>query len=170
MVDLGLELANHGEKLVEHLIAFARREPLRPEIMDPRPTLRDVAGMLVVAIPMINVNSQIADDLWPVLVDRSLLELAILNLGFNARDAMPGGGILTIAARNTHSGEDVSGAASAAIFVAISVTDAGTGMTSDVVEHAFERFFTTKDAGTGTGLGLSMVHDFAVQFGGTATI
>ena len=126
--------------------------------------------MLVVAIPMINVNSQIADDLWPVLVDRSLLESAILNLGFNARDAMPGGGILTIAARNTRSDEDVSAAASASDSVAISVTDAGTGMTSDVLKHAFERFFTTKDAGTGTGLGLSMVHDFAVQFGGTATI
>ncbi|MGC1887033.1 MAG: hypothetical protein WA709_13205 [Stellaceae bacterium] len=68
--------------------------------------------MLIVAIPMINVNSQIADDLWPVLVDRSLLQSAILNLGFNARDAMPGGGILTIAARNIRLGEDVSGAAS----------------------------------------------------------
>ena len=82
---------------------------------------------------------------------------------------MPGGGILTIAERNIGLGEDVSGAASASAS-AISVTDAGTGMTLNVLRHAFERFFTTKDASTGTGLGLSMVHDFAVQFGGTATI
>jgi signal transduction histidine kinase len=83
--------------------------------------------MLVVAIPVINVNSLFADDLWLVLVDRSLLESAILNLGFNARDTMPGGGILTIAARNIRLG--VSGAASASDSVAISVTDGGIGMT-----------------------------------------
>ena len=90
MVDRGLASANRGEKLVQHLMAFARREPLRPEVIDPRSPLRDVVGMLAVAIPMIKVNSKIADDLWPVLVDRSLLESAIFNLGFNARDAMPG--------------------------------------------------------------------------------
>jgi signal transduction histidine kinase len=170
MVDRGLESASHGEMLVKHLMAFARREPLRPQIIDSQGKLREIVEMLTVAIPMISVNSQIADDLWPVLVDPSLLEAAILNLGFNARDAMPGGGILTVAARNIRLDKAISGAGLATDSVAISVADAGTGMTPDVLEHAFEPFFTTKDAGKGTGLGLSMVHDFAVQFGGTATI
>ncbi len=94
---------------------------------------------------------------------------AILNLGFNARDAISGGGTLIVAARNIRLDEHVPGAGPASDAVAISVTDTGAGMTPDVLEHAFEPFFTTKEAGTGTGLGLSMVHDFAVQFGGTAT-
>jgi signal transduction histidine kinase len=170
MADRGLESANRGEQLVQHLMAFARREPMRPEIIDLRSTLQDVVGMMAIAIPMINIDSPIADDLWPVLVDRSLLESAILNLGFNARDAMSGSGTLTVAARNIRLDEDVPGAGSASDSVAISVTDTGTGMTPDVLERAFEPFFTTKEAGTGTGLGLSMVHDFAVQFGGTAAI
>jgi signal transduction histidine kinase len=170
MVDRGLESANRGEKLVQHLMAFARQERLRPAVVDLRSTLRDVVGMLAMAIPKIKVSSQIADDLWSVLVDRSLLESAILNLGFNAKDAMSGGGTLTVAARNIRLDEDVPGAGRTSDAVAISVTDTGTGMTADVLEHAFEPFFTTKEAGTGTGLGLSMVHDFAEQFGGTATI
>jgi signal transduction histidine kinase len=170
MVDRGLQSANLGGKLVQHLMAFARGVPLRPEVIDLQSTLQDVIGALAAAIRTININGQIADDLWPVLVDRSLLEAAIFNLGFNARDAMSGGGTLTVAACNIRLDQDVPGIGSPSDSVAISVTDSGTGMTRDVLEHAFEPLFTTKDAGTGTGLGLSMVSDFAEQFGGTATI
>lgn len=170
MAERGLQSAHRGQKLVQHLMAFARREPLRPEAIDLRLTLQEVAAMLAVAVPMIEVDCQIAEDLWPVLVDRSLLEAAILNLGFNGGDAMSGCGTLTVAARNLRANGAVSGAGWAGDSVAISVTDTGTGMTPEVLQHAFEPFFTTKEAGAGTGLGLSMVHDFAIQFGGTATI
>jgi signal transduction histidine kinase len=141
-------------------MSFARQQPIKREVIDLRVILADVVDRITGALPSINVRRQIADDLWVVLADRNLLEAAILNLAFNARDAMSGRGTLTISARN----EPERG------FAAITVADTGTGIAPDVLEHVFEPFFTTKEDGAGTGLGLSMVKDFAEQFGGTVKI
>jgi signal transduction histidine kinase len=160
MIDRGLGSVSRGEKLVRHLMAFARREPPKQEIIDLRSTLPDVVEMVARALPMIAVDSRIADDLWPIVTDRSLLESAMVNLAFNARDAMSNNGALTFAARNEIERD----------FVAITVTDTGSGMAPGVLERAFEPFFTTKKAGVGTGLGLGMVKAFAEQYGGTVKI
>ena len=164
MVDRGLGSVLRGEKLVEHLMAFARRQPLKREVIDLRSTLRDITDTLTRALRGFTVEGRIADDLWAVLADRSLLESAILNMAFNARDAMSGSGTLTLSAWNIPSGTNGGD------HVGIMLTDTGSGMASEVLTHAFEPFFTTKEPGTGTGLGLSMVHDFAQQSGGSATI
>jgi two-component system NtrC family sensor kinase len=108
----------------------------------------------------------VPSNLLPVQVDVGQLELALLNIGLNARDAMPDGGRLTIRARN-HSGE-ISGKGNS--YVVIDLTDNGTGMSDEVKERAFEPFFTTKDIGRGSGLGLSQAYGFAKQSGGTLTL
>ncbi len=160
MVDRGLGSVERGEKLVQHLMSFARQQPVKREVIDLRGMLPDVVDRVTGALPSINVESHIAADLWAVVADRNLLEAAILNLAFNARDAMSDRGTLTVAAHN----EPERG------FAAITVADTGSGMAPDVLKHVFEPFFTTKEDGAGTGLGLSMVKDFAEQFGGTVKI
>ncbi|HZK90163.1 MAG TPA: ATP-binding protein [Stellaceae bacterium] len=170
MVDRGLSSVSQGEKLVRHLMSFARQQPIKQEVIDLRSMLPDIAEMIGRALPILAIDNRIADDLWSVVADRSLFESAILNLAFNARDAMSGSGTLTIAAYNIAAGEGRPAAGPAGDCVAIVVTDTGSGMTPEVLVRAFEPFYTTKDAATGTGLGLSMVHDFAAQSGGTATI
>jgi signal transduction histidine kinase len=167
MVDRGLGSVLRGEKLIEHLMGFARRRPLKRDVIDLRSTLRDSVDIIARAFPGMSVSSHIADDLWSVLADRSLLEVALLNLAVNSRDAMCGNGGLTISARNVpaepaSSDEDDR--------VAMTLADDGPGMTPAVLALALEPFFTTKEAGAGTGLGLSMVRDFAEQSGGTVTI
>jgi len=168
MIDRSLGSVSRGEKLVRHLMSFARQQPIRREVIDLPSMLLDVVEMVARALPLIAVENQIAADLWPVFADRNLLESAILNLAFNARDAMPNNGTLTVGAQNVapesddfQTGQD---------FVAITVEDTGSGMTADVLARVFEPFFTTKEAGAGTGLGLSMVQKFAVQSGGTVKI
>ena len=151
-------------------MSFARQQPIKQEVIDLRSMLPDIAEMIGRALPILAIDNRIADDLWSVVADRSLFESAILNLAFNARDAMSGSGTLTIAAYNIAAGEGRPAAGPAGDCVAIVVTDTGSGMTPEVLVRAFEPFYTTKDAATGTGLGLSMVHDFAAQSGGTATI
>ena len=120
----------------------------------------------------VTLETQLAPDLWPCHVDRSQLDSAILNLVFNAHDAMPRGGRLTIAATN----QPIDAAAAQRLdiapgdYVLIDISDSGTGMTSETLKRAFEPFFTTKGIGKGTGLGLSQVWGFAKQSGGTAAI
>jgi two-component system NtrC family sensor kinase len=119
----------------------------------------------------IEVSVEIPQDLWPVVVDPTEFELALLNLGVNARDAMPSGGRFRVAARNlSFSGEDGGTKGLVGDFVALTLSDTGTGMTAEVQARAFEPYFTTKAVGGGSGLGLSQVYGFARQSGGVALI
>ena len=122
MVDRGLGSVSHGEKLVQHLMSFARQQPLHREIINLSAILPDIVEMLSGAFPKIAVNSQIAGDLWPLYADRNLLESAILNLAFNARDAMSGTGTLTVSAQNGRSERDAPNGP-AGDLIAITVAD-----------------------------------------------
>ena len=113
---------------------------------------------------------EFADDLWPVEVDPGELELVILNLAVNARDAMPDGGTIVVRAENAPARSDDGSGDRVGDFVRLSVIDTGTGMTPEVKARVFEPFFTTKDIGKGSGLGLPQVYGFATQSGGTVRI
>jgi PAS domain S-box-containing protein len=168
-----LGAASRAAALTHRLLAFARRQTLDPKRIDPNRLIADMEEMVRRTVgPEIRVETVLASGLWPTLCDPSQLENAILNLCINARDAMPNGGRLTI--ETTNSGVDQRGARARDMapgqYVAICVTDTGTGMPPDVVAHAFDPFFTTKPIGEGTGLGLSMIYGFAKQSGGQVRI
>ncbi|WP_414473896.1 PAS domain S-box protein [Microvirga sp. M2] len=168
------ETAEHGARLTERLLAFGRRQPLQPRLIDVGDLLGETTPLLRRTLgETIRVQSRSDSDLWKVMVDPSQLQSAILNLAINARDAMPGDGRLTITAENaeldaayTHMHPEVR----AGRYVLIAVTDTGTGMLQEVRERAFEPFFTTKEVGSGSGLGLSMVYGFVKQSGGHVMI
>jgi PAS domain S-box-containing protein len=167
------DAAKRAAALTHRLLAFARRQTL-----DPKPT--DVSRLAVgmedlirrTVGPHIKVETVIAEGLWPTLVDPNQLENALLNLCLNARDAMPGGGKLTIEARNRRL--DEYGARERDVpsghYVSLCVSDSGVGMSKDVIAKAFDPFFTTKPLGEGTGLGLSMIYGFVRQSGGQVRI
>ncbi|OCS43704.1 response regulator [Ralstonia pickettii] len=163
-----------GATLAAQLLAFARRQPLSPAVVNPTRLIQGMSEMLHRALgEAIKVQTHLADDLWHVQADRNQLENALLNLAINARDAMRGGGVLTIAATNvTLDSTQAQGRGQLAPgdYVVFSVTDTGVGMPPEVVEHVFEPFFTTKPDGHGTGLGLSMVFGFVTQSGGHVSI
>ncbi|HEV2557743.1 MAG TPA: ATP-binding protein [Microvirga sp.] len=162
--------ARRGASLTRQLLTFSRQQTVAPVVVDLRGYLTKLRDMLQSSLRGdIAITLDAAAGLWPVKVDLGELELAILNLGVNARDAMPDGGTLTLSARNTSLGGD-GGDAPKGDFVAISVRDTGVGIPSDVLAKVFEPFFTTKEVGKGTGLGLSQVYGFAKQAGGAATI
>jgi PAS domain S-box-containing protein len=155
--------------LTEHLLAFSRDLPTSPEVIDTSRALRDVADLLGRSLPSgIRLTLRLEDDLWPVRVDAAQFELALLNVGLNARDAMPDGGLLEIEARKLtlHSGS----VAVTGRVVAVHLRDTGTGIPKEVLGRVFEPFFTTKPRGQGTGLGLSQAYGFAEQAGGTVRI
>ena len=151
------ETAEHGAQLTERLLAFGRRQPLQPKLTDIGDLLGDMTPLLRRTLgETVRVRGRSDNDLWPVLVDPSQLQNAILNLAINARDAMPGGGRLTITAENAELEPDYARLypeVQAGRYVLIAVTDTGTGMSEEVQERAFEPFFTTKEVGTGSGLG-----------------
>ena len=151
-----------GSNLTRQLLAFARREPLRMETVDTREALESAEALIVQSLGAVQLEMKAAPGLWPVKVDRSQFDLALLNLALNARDAMAGRGKVVIRAEN------VVGELGKA--VAISVSDDGPGMSAEVMERAFEPFFSTKPPGRGTGLGLAQVYGFAKQSGGLAAI
>lgn len=164
--------AEQGVRLTRQLLAFSRRQTLRPEAVDLRQRTHEIAEMLSRSLREdIEVTVEIPEDLWPVTVDSAEFELALLNLGVNARDAMPNGGRFRVEAHNAsfRSG-DARSEGLTGDFVTITLSDTGTGMTAEVLEHAFEPFFTTKEVGLGSGLGLSRVYGFAKQSGGAASI
>jgi PAS domain S-box-containing protein len=157
-----------GEKLTRQLLSYSRRQALKPELLNVAEALSVfIDGMLKTVAGNIEIKRDIADDLWPVEVDPNELDLALINIALNARDAMPKGGQLRVRARN-----EVLGAngAQPGQYVAISMIDSGMGMTPETLAKATEPFFTTKPRGTGTGLGLSQVYGFAKQSGGNLHI
>ncbi len=163
--------ANRGENLTRQLLAFSRRQPLSAVVVDLKSRIEAVREMLGSALRgNIELTCEIPDGVWPAEVDLSELELALVNIVVNARDAMPNGGSILLSARNASVepgdiNDDIEGD-----FVAITLTDTGTGIPNDILARVFEPFFTTKAAGKGTGLGLSQVYGFAHQSGGGVTI
>jgi signal transduction histidine kinase/CheY-like chemotaxis protein len=161
--------AQRGAALTQRLLTFGRRQSLRPEATDLATLVDGATGLLRNAIGQgINLVTRLPANLPPVFVDANQLELALLNLTVNARDAMPLGGTLTITA-SERTAEAMGGSEQSGVesYVVLSVTDTGNGMDEATLAKATEPFFTTKDVGKGTGLGLSMVHGFAAQSGGT---
>jgi signal transduction histidine kinase len=169
-----LSASLRASELTKRLLAFARKQPLRPQAVDVAGQLSGLRDMLRGMLgETVTLKLDLADSLWPVLVDPVQLESAIVNLAINARDAMPNGGDITVTASNvTFAGDGAAADADAPCgdHVAIAVCDTGGGMTPEVVARAFEPFFTTKPAGTSTGLGLSMVYGFVKQSQGQVKI
>ena len=161
--------AERAATLTQQLLAFGRKQPLRPAVLNVNPLVENTVGLLRRTLPdWIGVETRLAGDLWLTRVDANQLESALLNLAVNARDAMPEGGMLTIETYNA--GGPESGAAGPECHVVIAVSDTGAGMDNRVMEHAFEPFFTTKPVGQGSGLGLSQVYGFIKQSNGQVTL
>jgi len=169
-----LEGANRCADLVRSLLAYARKQPLRPQRVDINALVREMVRLLRRTLgEAITIDLALDAALWPATVDTVQLESALVNLATNARDAMPGGGRLTMATRNTTLdtlGASLQPELEAGDYVVIEVTDTGSGIPPDVINRIFDPFFTTKAAGTGTGLGLSMVFGFAKQSRGHLTV
>ncbi|UGB39023.1 PAS domain-containing protein [Frateuria soli] len=161
-----------GAKLTAQLLAFARRQPLKPRVLDVAGLLHDMDDMLRRVLgEAIVLTTDTAAALWHVCTDPGQMENALLNLAINARDAMQAEGQLTLAARNlTVDDRAPEEQLAAGDYVVVSVSDNGSGMPQEVCNQAFEPFFTTKPEGHGTGLGLSMVYGFVKQSGGHVTI
>jgi CheY-like chemotaxis protein len=168
------ETAEHGAQLTERLLAFGRRQPLQPKLTDVGQLLAEMETLLRRTLgETIEVKTRAETGLPKVDVDPSQLQSALLNLAINARDAMPGGGRLTITAADTVIDADYAhlhAEVRPGRYVVISVTDSGTGMPKEVQERAFDPFFTTKEVGAGSGLGLSMVYGFVKQSSGHVQI
>ena len=160
--------AERGAKLTSQLLAFSRRQRLEPKPVDLNDALASMRDLLQSSLGgSVQINTNFRPGLWPALVDPTQIELVVLNLAINARDAMPVGGSVTLETANATVGapyrpeEPLAGE-----YVVVSVVDTGSGMTPEVLAKAFEPFFTTKEIGKGSGLGLSQVLGFAKQSGG----
>ena len=159
--------AQHGARLNQQMLAFSRKQRLTPRPVDVNRLVLDLKDLLSRTLGgTIEVVTALGVDLWSAMVDPNQLELVLLNLAINARDAMPLGGRLTIATRNVAEGTDGEPGLSRGDYVAVAVADTGTGMTPDVMARACEPFFTTKEAGKGSGLGLAQVYGVLTQSGG----
>jgi PAS domain S-box-containing protein len=162
--------ARRGEDLTGHLLSFARRQRLQPvpiSLVERLPVLQELISASLP--PSVQLKLSLPKSLWPVQADINELELALLNLAVNARDAMPSGGALILSAENvrlSETGEDgLKGD-----FVLLTITDTGVGIPPDILPKVFDPFFTTKEVSKGTGLGLSQVYGFAQQTGGRVTV
>ncbi len=160
LLDNAMQAARRGSTLTERMLAFARRKELKPEQVDVVQLVRDMSDLLDRALgPSIALDLDFEVNLGKVLIDANQLEMALLNLALNARDAMPKGGVIRIQGRARLNRNNEP-------FLKLSVIDSGHGMTPEILSRAMDPFFTTKGVGKGTGLGLSMVHGFAEQAGG----
>ncbi|UZK66704.1 hybrid sensor histidine kinase/response regulator [Sphingomonas sp. M1-B02] len=158
-----LETAERATSLTSQLLAFARRQPLEPEVIDLSVRMDAMGEMLQRTLgSQYELQLDLSAALWPVEIDPTGLETALLNAVLNARDAMPDGGSINISTRNL--------SRSVGDMVELALSDAGEGIPRDKLERVFEPFFTTKPTGKGTGLGLSQIHGFAVQSGGAVNI
>ena len=167
------EAAERGAKLTAQLLAFSRRQKLEPKPVDLNETVANMSDLLRSSIGgTVRLETVLKPGLWPALVDATQIELVILNLAINARDAMQVGGSLTIETANAVLAEEPQRPEEPGPgeYIVISVSDTGTGMTDEVLAKAFEPFFTTKEVGKGTGLGLAQVYGFAKQSGGGVRI
>ena len=171
LMDGALQSAERAKTLVQRLLAFARRQPLQAIAVDLGALIAEMAELVGSTVgPNINVLVDVADDLPPASADRNQLEMALLNLCVNARDAMPGGGTLSISARRDAVRDGTATGLRLGHYVRLAVTDTGTGMSAETLARAIEPFFSTKGIGQGTGLGLSMVHGLAAQLGGVLNV
>lgn len=162
------QAVDRGASLCRQLLAFSRRQPLKPEAVKLKRLIGDMRELLNRSLRGdIDIQTSFAEELWNIEVDAGELELVVLNLALNARDAMPAGGTIEIVARNCAAlmDHDLGGD-----FVRLDIVDSGVGMTPDVLSHAFEPFFTTKEIGSGSGLGLAQAHGFAKASGGAVRI
>jgi signal transduction histidine kinase/ActR/RegA family two-component response regulator len=162
------QAVDRGASLCRQLLAFSRRQALKPEAVNLERLAGDMRELLNRSLRGdIQIGTSFAERLWHVEVDPGELELVILNLALNARDAMPSGGTIDISARNCPAlaDHDLKGD-----FVRLNIADSGVGMSPEVLAHAFEPFFTTKEVGSGSGLGLAQAHGFAKASGGAVRI
>ncbi|MBR0810832.1 MULTISPECIES: ATP-binding protein [Bradyrhizobium] len=163
-----IQAAQRGASLTKQLLAFSRRQTLRPEPVDVAVQIGGMRELLDRSLRGdVHVEFDFPEQLWPVEVDPGELELVILNLAVNARDAMPNGGTIVVRGENLpgFNDEQITGD-----YVRLSVVDTGIGMSPEILARVFEPFFTTKDVGKGSGLGLAQVHGFATQSRGTVRI
>jgi len=169
-LQMALTAVDRGAKLSSQLLAFARRQPLQPCVLNPGRVVRNMEDLVRRAVgEHVEVETVVSASLWNATLDPHQLENVVLNLAINARDAMPGGGKLTVELSNTMLDDTYVSAAHEVPpgqYVLLAMSDTGTGMPADVLERAIEPFFTTKGEGQGTGLGLSMAFGFVKQSGG----
>jgi len=171
LIDGALQSAERAKTLVQRLLAFARRQPLQPVAVDVGALVNGMAGLIESTTgPRVRVDVELDENLPAALADANQIEMALLNLAVNARDAMPDGGILTIAASAELLEDGRNAELPAGNYVRLAVSDTGIGMDEATLRRAVEPFFSTKGIGQGTGLGLSMVHGLASQLGGGLTI
>ncbi|CDX58242.1 FOG: PAS/PAC domain protein (fragment) [Mesorhizobium plurifarium] len=167
-VELALQ---RGAGLTRQLLAFSRKHAARAEVVSLAERVEAVRGMIAGSMRQsVKLVAAVEPETWPVKVDPGELELSLVNIAFNARDAMPDGGLVTITAENMLLSGDHSAVGLQGEFVALRVTDTGIGIAPDVLPQVFEPFFTTKEPEKGTGLGLAQVYGFAQQSGGAVTI
>jgi PAS domain S-box-containing protein len=156
-----------GASLTSQLLTFARRQSVNPQAVDVAERIDAVREVLNTGVgSAVTLQFEVDRSVWPIMVDVAEFETALVNLVVNARDAMTGGGVITISARNDTLRDEVN----AGEYVAITVEDTGAGIAPDILSKIFDPFFTTKPIGKGTGLGLSQVHGFAHQAGGTVKV
>jgi PAS domain S-box-containing protein len=171
LIDGALQSAERAKTLVQRLLAFARRQPLQPSAVDVPSLVHGMVGLISSTLgPTTEVRFEIAEGLPPAKADLNQLEMALLNLAVNARDAMPQGGELKITAHQTKVSRQSRAQLEPGDYVLLCVSDTGIGMDEATRKRAIEPFFSTKGVGRGTGLGLSMVHGLAAQLGGCLNI
>ncbi len=170
LVTRAIEAVQRGSQLTSRLLAFSRRQRLAARPTDINRLITDLVALATSTLGRgVRVETRLVPTLWPAMVDAGQLEAAILNLALNARDAMPQGGVVTLATSN-RTIEDGDADTEAGDYVCITVADTGAGMAGETLARAFEPFFTTKELGAGSGLGLSQVYGLAQQSGGTVGI
>ena len=171
LIDGAMQSAERAKTLVQRLLAFARRQPLQPRAVDVGGLIQGISDLLVSTLgPRVRLRVQIEEDLPSAVADQNQIEMAVLNLAVNARDAMPDGGELTIRVSSVQIEASEQADLTQGRYVCLSFVDTGLGMDEATLARAIEPFFSTKGVGQGTGLGLSMVHGLAAQLGGGLSI
>jgi len=171
MIEAALKAAERAETLVQRLLAFARRQPLQPTGVDLGPLIGGMTALIASTVgPRVRLEIDVPGDLPLAFADANQIEMALLNLSVNARDAMPQGGVLTIGVRATAIAAGNAHGLAPGGYLSLRVADDGIGMDEATLNRAIEPFFSTRGIGRGTGLGLSMVHGLAAQLGGALTL